>query len=227
MIKIKLNKRTYKMPERFTILQWQEILKLDIEDSRSWPKIMSIAFNQPYYKFHDVAEESLILGSSLVINAMTQRKECKMRDLTTLTLGEFVDLDIWMVMGIEKNLKSILELISVHRVEYVDEALFLIDQYANFRVSTYRQYSGLFGLNNVGEQEEEDLENWNPQHVAKGWYRVLVDLADDDLLKLDAITEQPLKKAFNFMALRKEKILEDNFKQLQQKRQHDLQRNRR
>jgi len=215
------------MPERFTILQWQEILKLDIEDSKSWPKIMSIAFGQPYYKFHDVAEESLILGTSLIINTMTQRKECKIRDLTTLTLGEFVDLDIYMVMGIEKNLKPILDLISVHEVTYIDEALFLVDQYANFRISTYRQYSGLFGLNNKGEQDEEDLENWNPQQVAKGWYKVLVDLADDDLLKLDAVTEQPLKKAFNFMALRKEKILEDNFKQLQQKRQHDLQRNRR
>lgn len=226
MIKLKLNNRTYKLKERYTVEEYLEVIKLDIEDPANWPKIISIGFGQPYWKFHNVAEDSLILGSSLVLNSMSLRRECKIKDLTQLTLGEFIDLDIWIVMGIEKNLKSILDIISPQPVKWADEALWLIDQYSNFRMSTYRSYSGLFGLNEQGESDEDE-QAWDPQYVAKGWYRVLVDLADDDILKLDAITEQPLKKAFNFMALRKEKILEENFKQLQIKRQHDLQRNRR
>lgn len=227
MIKLKINHRTYKLKKRFTLEDWQEVIKLDMEDPQNWPKIMSVGFGQPYWKFHNVEEDSLILGASLVLNAMGNRRECKMRDLTTLKLGEFIDLDIWMVMGPEKHIHSILDIISVKPIKYVDEALWLVDQFANFRISTYRSYAGLFGLNKNGEPEEEDLESWDPQKVAKGWYRVIVDLADDDLLKIDEVVEQPLKKAFNFMALRKERILEENFKQLQQKRQYDLQRNRR
>lgn len=215
------------MPKRFTITQWKEVLALDLEDNKNWAKIMSIGFNKPYYKFHNVDEDSLLLGASLVINAMGQRKECKMKDLTNLTIGEFVDLDIYLLMGPEKNIDTILDLILVKETKWADEALWAVDQYANFRISTYRQYSGLFDLNKNGVQEDMDPEDWDPQKVAKGWYRVLVDLADDRLLDLDKITEQPLKKALNFMALRKEKALEERERQLKQKRQNDLQRNRR
>ena len=227
MIKIKLNGKTYKMPKRFTIDQWQQVLQLDLEDNKNWAKIMSIAFNKPHAMFDNVDEKSLVLGVSLIINAMSQRRECKLKDLTQLTIGEFIDLDIYLLMGPEKNIDTILDLILVKGTKWADEALWAVDQLANFRMSTYRQYSGLFDLDKNGVQEDVDPEDWDPQKVAKGWYRILVDLADDSLLNLDKITEQPLKKAFNFMALRKEKALEERERQLKQKRQHDLQRNRR
>lgn len=226
-VKLKLNGRTYKMPKRFTIDQWQQVLQLDLEDNKNWAKIMSIAFNKPHAMFDNVDEKSLVLGVSLIINAMSQRKECKLKDLTQLTIGEFIDLDIYLLMGPEKNIDTILDLILVKRTKWADEALWAVDQLANFRMSTYRQYSGLFDLDKNGEQAVADDNNWDPQAVAKGWYKVIVDLADDKLLDLDPVTEQPLKKALNFMALRKERLLEENFKQLQNKRQHDLQRNRR
>ena len=226
MIKIKIGNRRYKMSKRFTIQQWQEVLALDMEDPQSWPKIMSIGFKQPYWKFHKADKDTALLGASLVINEMSKRRECKMRDLTDLRLGEFIDLDIYMLMGPEKNIDTILSIILKKPTKWADEALWAIDQYANFRISTYRQYAGLFDLNKDGEQEDLDPADWDPNKVAKGWYRVLVDLADDRLLDLDEITEQPLKKAFNFMAIRKEKALEERERQLKQKRQNDLSRNR-
>ena len=63
--------------------------------------------------------------------------------------------------------------------------------------------------------------------VARSWYRVIVGLAKEDILNIDAVTNEPLKKALNFMALQKEKVLEEQQRQLQQKRQYDLQRTRR
>lgn len=98
-----------------------------------------------------------------------------------------------------------------------------MDQYQQFRIHTYRQYAGLFGLNEPRD-DDDDLETVDAKKVAKGWYRIIVDLAANDVLNIDAITEQPLKKILNFMALKKEKQMEENFKQLQQKRQHDLSR---
>ncbi len=223
MIKVTLKNRKYKIPETFTIDQWKAIVKMDMEDPRNWPKIMGIGLNLPIGKFIRVEEDSLILGASLIINQMSQRVKAPHVDFTTLTFGQFVDLDVWMVMGIENHVDEIVEMIGVKKSYSINEVLYIIDQYANFRISTYRSYSGLFGLNSKGEQEETD-ETWTPNKVARGWYRVIVDLADNDLYKLDYVTEQPLKKVLNFMALRKERALEEQFKQLEQKRKHDLQR---
>lgn len=224
MIKLKLNYRTYKLPERFTIQQWKDIMKLDFEDFKSWPKIMGIALNKPYSQFMMVEDDSLILGVSLILNELGKRRATNLKDFNQLRLGEFIDLDIWVTMGAEKTLDEILSVAHDTELKYIDEALYVVDQFMNWRISTYRSYSALFGLNHKGEQVDVDEEDWDPQKIAKGWYKVLVDLADNDILKLDPITEQPLKKAFNFMALRKEQMEEEQLKQRQQRQQYDLQR---
>ena len=223
MIKVKLKNRTYKIPTSFTIDQWKQIVKMDMEDPRNWPKIMGIGMNLPAGKFINADPDGLILGASLVINQMAERAQAPHTDFTTLPFGEFVDLDVWIVMGIENHIEAIMEMLGKKPKYSANEALYIIDQYANFRLSTYRSYSGLFGLNSKGEQEDVE-ENWDPNKVARGWYKVIVDLADNDLQKLDYVTEQPLKKVLNFMALRKERALDEQFKQLEQKRKHDLQR---
>ncbi len=226
MIKLKLNHRTYKLPERYTIDQWKKVVRLDMEDPQSWPQILAIALDQRVAKFMRVDEDSLILGASLIINEMSKRKVGKHIDFTQISLGKFVDLDIWLVSGAEKHIDEILDTLCEEPIKYIDEALWMIDQYSNFRISTYRSYAGLFGLNDRGEQEDIDPEEWEPQKIAKGWYKVLVDLADNKILDLDEITDQPLYKALTFMSLRKERALEEQQRQLKQKRQHELSRNR-
>lgn len=226
MIKLKLNHRTYKLPNRYTIDQWKAVLRLDMEDPRSWPQILAIALDQRVAKFMKVDEDSLILGASLIINEMSKRKVGKHIDFTQISIGKFVDLDIWLVSGTEKHIDEILDTLCEEPIKYIDEALWLVDQYSNFRISTYRSYAGLFGLNDRMEQEDVDPEDWEPQKIAKGWYKVLVDLADNKILDLDQITDQPLYKALTFMSLRKERALEEQQRQLKQKRQHELSRNR-
>jgi len=73
---------------------------------------------------------------------------------------------------------------------------------------------------------EDGAEVQDKMHVARSWYRVIVALAGDNLLKIDSVTEEPLKKALNFMAYQKERVLEAEEKQRQQRRKYDLQRNR-
>lgn len=223
MIKVKLKNRTYKIPTNFSIDQWKQIVKMDMEDPANWPKIMGIGMDLPIGKFINVDQDGLILGASLIINELSKRKPAPHVSLTELTFGQFVDLDIWIVLGIENHIDSILEVLGTRDSYTAGEALYIIDQYANFRVSTYRSYRGLFGINAQGEQEDLE-EAWDPNKVARGWYKVIVDLADNDLQKLDYVTDQPLKKVLNFMALRKERALEEQFKQLEQKRKHDLSR---
>mgnify|MGYP000040895333 FL=1 len=85
MIKVKLKNRTYKIPESFTIDQWKAISKMDMEDPLNWPKIMGIGMGLPVGKFINATQESLILGASLVINAMGTRKPAPHADFTKLT----------------------------------------------------------------------------------------------------------------------------------------------
>ena len=226
MVKLTLKGRKYKLPERFTVDQWLQLVKFDYLNPHQWNKIMSIAIGVDESLLVDVDKESKILAISLIINTMNARREYKVRDFNTITFGEFIDLDVYMVLGVEKNLKAIVTMLS-EGTEWADEAMWLVDQYSLFRVHMYRSYANLFGLNDQTEDDEEDdLESHDPNQIIKGWYKIIVDLANNDILKIDEVTDQPLKKALNFMAYKKERQLEENFKQLQQKRQYDLQRNR-
>jgi hypothetical protein len=231
MIKLTIDKKKYIIPDRLTVQQWKDMISFDFTDYLQYAKIIASLTGADAAAVAKCTEDSQILAVGFIINLMNQRKEYKVRDFNAMLFGEFVDLDIYVVMGVEKNLDTILEILTPEGkevTEWADEAMWLIDRYTQFRVFTYRQYSGLFGLNQNGEQEqdEDDLEAYDPKKIAKGWYKVIIDLADNDLQKIDYVTEQPLKKVLNFMAHRKEKQLEENFKLMQQKRQYDVQRNR-
>ena len=108
--------------------------------------------------------------------------------------------------------------------------MWAIDKYVQFRTYTYKQYKVLFGLRDQDiekAEQEGKTEVDDKMQVARSWYKVIVGLAGEDILKIDEVTEQPLTKALNFMALQKEKVMEENEIQLQTQRQYDLQRNRR
>lgn len=226
MVKLTIRNKKYKLPERFTVDQWIALLKFNYLDPEQWNKIIGYVLNIEPSELEDVNVESKVLAISLIINTLNARRSFKVKPFNELTFGEFVDLDIYVVMGVEKNLKTIIEMLS-DGTEWADEAMWLVDQFTQFRVHTYKSYAGLFGLNDKAEEDEDDdLENYDPNKVAKGWYNIIIDLAGGDLLKIDAVTDQPLKKTLNFMANKKEKQLAENFKQLQQKRQYDLQRHR-
>lgn len=225
MVKITIENKKYALPERLTIKQWKQLVTYDYTDTTQWPKIVAVLLNEDVEVLKRCTLDSLTLAIAFVVECMNRRKEFVVRDFNDILFGEFIDLDIYMVMGVEKHLDLIVEILS-EGTEWADEAMWLVDQYSLFRVHTYRQYAGLFGMNDKHDDDDDELEKYDPKKIAKGWYRVITDLANDDILRIDLITDQPLKKALNFMAYKKEKQLEENFRLMQQKRQNDLSRNR-
>jgi len=226
MIKLTIDNKKYEIPSRLTVKQWKQLITYDFSDYFQFSKIIASLIGADPEKVEQCSEDSQILAIGFIIQLMNQRKEHKVRDFNDILFGEFVDLDVYITMGIEKNITQILETLTPEGKEvtqWADEAMWLIDRYTQFRVFTYRQYAGLFGINKNGKQEfedeEEELEAHDPKKVAKGWYKIIVSLADNDLQKMDYVTDEPLKKVLNFMAHRKEIQLEENFKQLQQNRQ--------
>ena len=225
MVEITINNKTYKMPETMAIDTWSAILKWDFEDPKHWPRIVGTAIGCNPLLLQNADEESLELAIIFIATSVQKRVKVACKDFNTLTFGEFVDLEVYLTYGLDKHIKDIMKILDAD-CQDVAQALWLIDRYVEFRNYTYRQYSTLFGLNDPTDPDEE-AEAADPLVVAKSWYKIIVGLAGDNILNIDDVTDQPLKKALNFMALEKEKQLEEEQRLLKQKRQHDLQTNRR
>lgn len=225
-IKININDKQFAIPDRLTVAEYSKAIQFDWSDSKYYPMIISQLTGAPLPLMSKANDEILHLGMGFVVKSMNDRKECKMLDLESLTFGQWVDLDVYLTGGLDTNIEKIIEILTPD-AKWADEAMWAIDQYAAFRTYIYRQYSVLFGINQKQTFDELEPENKDKQANARAWYKIIVGLANGDILKLDEVTEQPLKKTLNFMSLQKEQQLEENQRKLKERRQYDLQRNRR
>lgn len=225
-IKININDKQFAIPDRLTVAEYSKAIQFDWSDSKYYPMIISQLTGAPLLLMSKANDEILHLGMGFVVKSMNDRKECKMLDLEGLTFGQWVDLDVYLTGGLDTNIEKIIAILTPD-AKWADEAMWAIDQYAAFRTYIYRQYSVLFGINQKQTFDELEPENKDKQANARAWYKIIVGLANGDILKLDEVTEQPLKKTLNFMSLQKEQQLEENQRKLKERRQYDLQRNRR
>lgn len=225
-IKININDKQFAIPDRLTVAEYSKAIQFDWSDSKYYPMIISQLTGAPLPLMSKANDEILHLGMGFVVKSMNDRKECKMLDLEGLTFGQWVDLDVYLTGGLDTNIEKIIAILTPD-AKWADEAMWAIDQYAAFRTYIYRQYSVLFGINQKQTFDELEPENKDKQANARAWYKIIVGLANGDILKLDEVTEQPLKKTLNFMSLQKEQQLEENQRKLKERRQYDLQRNRR
>ena len=229
MAQININNVGYTIPERLTVEQYYKAIQFDWEDPKYYPMIIAQLTGAPLALLAKAGDESLTLAIALIVKSMNDRRECTMIDLEGIAFGQFVDLDVYLALGLDKHFSDITAILAPG-VEWADEAMWAIDKYAAFRTFTYRQYKVLFGITekDLAQAEiEGDTEVRDKMQVARAWYKVIVSLAQDNILKLDEVTEQPLKKVLNFMSLQKEKVMEENEAKLKQRRQYDLQRTRR
>lgn len=230
MIKLKLQEQEYNIPDDFSISQWQELMKWEFDEPLNWPRIMHIATGAPLELLKNADGKSIQLGVSFIVNQINQRKPAETIDFESLNFGQWVDLDVWASLGIEKYLKECINILAPGSEPetrlMASEALYIIERFGKWKASVYRNYKQLFGLDEPEDVDVED-ENGDKMATARNWYSIIVDLANDDILAIDQVTEQPYKKVFNFMARRKQKAMERQAQELQNKRKHDLQRNRR
>ena len=219
MVKFSINDKQYEITERFSVIQWQEIIKWDFEHKPHWPRIIAAATGAPLEYLVNVAEESLELGIVFIASVINARTETTIKDFNTITFGEWIDLDIYLNYGADKHIQDILGILSPETT-WADEALWVIEKYSEWRLFIYKQYTRLFGL----DEPQDDTDHIKTD-IAKSWYNVIISLANEDLLNIDAVTEQPLRKAFNFMAWKKEKQLEEQQRILKERRKNDVLRN--
>ena len=205
MVTANVNGHKIRIPERFTIDEWCALQKFDFDAPLQWPQILEHITDISASVYRQADEESLQLFMGFVITAMNARKRVELPDFNKLNFGQFVDLDCYVSIGIDKHIKDMLTILETD-TPWAPQALWSIEQFILWRTSVYRRYAQLFGLEDkdfkdfVEEQDEQD-----PMAVSRGWYNVIVELAGEDLLKMDQITEEPLDKVLTFLQIKKEK----------------------
>lgn len=223
-MKLKIDKKEYTITSEPSVALYQDVMQLDFDHLKTWPLII-----QKYTGCTE--EESLMLpmpqrqlAMSLIISQINQRYSTDIKPLSELTFGEFIDLDVYINLSVDKHLDKITEMLGKQTL--ASKALWQVDQFLSYRTYILRQYKVLFGLDEEDFEVDGDGEDpdFDPMSLARNWYKVIVALAGDDILNIDQVTDQPLIKVLNFMALQKEKAEQ---LQMQQKRQqYDLSRNR-
>ena len=207
MITANVNNTKFKIPERVTIKEWIDIQKWDVTNETHWPYVIQAISGIPAEEFYGAEEDAMQLFMGFVISAVNKRNLTHQPDFNTLNFGQFVDLDCFIALGVEKHIDQILETLEVD-TPWADEALATIEQFIKWRNTIYKQYKGLFGLEDKDfEVTESTDEVFDPREVSRGWYNVIVDLAGEDILKMDIVTEEPLQKVFTFLQIKKEKAL--------------------
>jgi len=223
MVRFEVKGKWYKIPKTLSPYQWASLAQLDLGEPVVWPKALALVTGAPLPALVASDPKSLELGMGFLIALMSERKRTTDHlPFADITFGQWVDLDIWLVWGIDNHLEDILGILAP-QCKVASEALYIIEKYARWRMSVYKQYSALFGLDEPSAEEGTG----DKMAVARGWYAVMVKLAQGDILKLDPVAEQPLKKTLNLLAYQKQIELEERAQALQMKRKYDLQRNSR
>tara|TARA_R110000772_G_scaffold208496_1_gene319052 strand:- start:21 stop:677 length:657 start_codon:yes stop_codon:yes gene_type:complete len=201
-IKVRVNEVHMSMPERVTISEWQMLMQWDVENPLHHPYIISnlMGINLEDLKAAEQASLDLFIG--FIVGAINKRTPKEVPEFDKLTFGEFVDLDCYLSLGVEKYINEMMEILGVD-TPWADEALQHIEQYIKWRSTIYKQYSQLFGLD--GPKVDKPAEDFDPKEVSRGWYNVIVELANDDILKIDQVTAEPLQKTLTFLQIKKEK----------------------
>jgi len=207
MITVNVNETKWRIPERVTITEWVALQQWDFATEAHWPYIINTISHIPTEEFLDADPSSMQLFMGFLIGAVNKRTLKQHPDFNSLNFGKFVDLDCYMSLGVEKHIGDILEVLEVN-TPWADEALAVIEQFIKWRNTIYKQYKNLFGLEDKDFEEAAEADDmFNPKEVSRGWYNVIVDLANEDVLKMDAVTEEPLHKILTFLQIKKEKAL--------------------
>lgn len=233
MYSLVIKDNEYKIPERLTIKKWKEVRKFDINMDFTHNRILSIILAIPDDLIELIPDEtkeltltfltSILFPMELFLDKIEEFNGGEYINLDSITLGDFIDLEIYITDGFEKHVEDVVYKLygkEVNDDNYITEVLGGIYHYLKWRNNLYKSYKNLFNLGGEGYKEEV-IDKVSIEDVKKGWYKIIVSLCDSDILKMNTVTSLPLIQAFNWLAFHKDKQQEELEKQ------NDLQRNNR
>ena len=233
MYTLVIKDKEYTVPDYLTIETWSEVNKYDIRMKMTHNRVISIIMGIPQDEVEiipDNTKELIMLMVVSLINPIVllhykEYNDGKYIDLPSMTLGTFIDLELQIADGIQKNLKGIVEILyntNIDNDTNIKKVLGGVNHYLKWRESIYSSYKNLFATgSDDGYADDSDFYKSTVQDIKHSWFEIIMLMANDDILRMDEVTEQPVVKAFNWLAWNKDR----QAKELE--RQNDLQRNHR
>ena len=104
MFEIKIDGKVKQFPERLTTKQWMRLARWDVSHHENWPFIIGAMLEIHPKDVEEMPEgqQELIVG--FTVSLMNRRHQSPGFDLSQLTFGEWVDLDVWTAEGFDKSL---------------------------------------------------------------------------------------------------------------------------
>ena len=214
MYELQIGKDTYSLDGNWTVKQWQELMKLDIKSEFLSPKLLSQATGAPIEMCVGIHLETLEVGVALVGSLLqpswqTPKKRYlrgELKELTKFTIGDFIDAEVAVGRGLDKWIHLLIgtlygvdpESVWNWKIQDVYPA---VHHYLNWRGSIYQNYAALFEIEEGAEAEPQDGPQTDPAYA---WYDLLMMLADEKFLNIEAATQRPIFEALNYMAWRKD-----------------------
>jgi len=204
----------YEFPTDFKVKEWLPLTKV-----RNNPNMLiKLALNVPQDKIELMPEGTKSLMHQLLLSVMYPTyvklnhvvNDCELSDLSKITLGEFIDLEV-MIENLETNLPNILNLLydtTKSEEMNISEVYGSIQYYLNWRKSLFTNYKNLFDTPNDDEEVVEYKPN-KPHYTARVWLDIVMTLADGKFLNMDAVTDKPLIQSLNWLAWNKDKRIQE------------------
>lgn len=203
--------REYSIPTDFTIKKWLEVQQWTSDGD----KLISTAMGIPLPSVKLMPEKTKTLAVSLIIATLypSWNKQTKqgMINLNNITLGQFVDLEVFVSRNYRKTIKEIINVL--YNIEVNENDSFTtywpgIEMYLKWRITLYHNYKNLFDIGPDNEEVSEDLP-YNKVDLAYNWYEHIMTLADEKFLNIEPVLNRPLIEALNYLAWYKTKLAKE------------------
>ena len=225
--KVTIGGKEYEIPKSYTLGHWASINQWKLDDPSDWPFMCAAALKikNPgivmQMRQDDPKQFEFLLALVLSgIRAKTQAQNQKvagysMIDLEGMNLGTWMDLDILASDGksMDKLFARLFEMPLEEAQELpLNDALPSLTLYQDWRTSVYRAYAKLFDYN-VNNDEDDNTSGGSSEGSsltpAHAWYETLMVVCDGKFENINYATQQPFRAAFNFLAWKKTKMLEE------------------
>lgn len=226
-----------------SVSQWQELALIDDEEFNSvflqTIEGLSILSDTDPEEFEDLDPEELIELAQKVSFIKREPsnkpkelvKGLKLKPLDALTLGEFIDIEHYILQFAE-NFTLILSILykrwkydewgnvvfepytyklnerkEVFNEVSINDVFGAVNNYIDFSNEFKKRYENLFNPvideDEPTELDQDDLKAEAEEKVFNkwSWEKLLYDLSNQDLTKIDAVTDLPLVLVFNMLSM--------------------------
>ena len=201
MAHLRIDDKKYHLPTDLSLSDWMKAAKC-LTAEQSLAVTLGISIEQ--LRMVDKGIISLmvtllaeVMYPAVKVNVRVQEKA--LIDFEKMTLGEFIDLDVLSAQGLHKTIDSMANILYGEGQYTIKEVWGAVKMFITWKSGLYKSYPMLF---KQGEVKEDSMPEYN--EIAKRWFDLVMVLANGDVLKMDLVTELPVKQAFNWLAWNKD-----------------------